>query len=46
MIDDPAIQQVLSLSVGLDKKTDDLIEAAKSAGGHDNVTVVLCEVVL
>ncbi|HLZ19163.1 MAG TPA: Stp1/IreP family PP2C-type Ser/Thr phosphatase [Smithellaceae bacterium] len=44
MIDDPAIQQVLSLSDGLDRKTDALIEAAKSAGGHDNVTVVLCEV--
>jgi len=46
MIDDPAIQQVLSLSDGLDRKTDALIEAAKSAGGHDNVTVVLCEVAL
>ena len=44
MIDDPAIQQVLSLSDGLERKTDALIEAAKSAGGHDNVTVVLCEV--
>jgi len=44
MIDDPAIQQVLSLPVDLDQKTDALIEAAKSAGGHDNVTVVLCEV--
>jgi len=44
MIDDSAIQQALSLSVALDQKTDTLIEAAKSAGGHDNVTVVLCEV--
>jgi protein phosphatase len=45
MIDDPAIQKMLSLSGGLDEKRDALVEAAKSAGGHDNITVVLCEVV-
>lgn len=44
MVDDSVISDVLALAVGLDQKTDTLIEAAKSAGGHDNVTVVLCEV--
>jgi len=44
MIDDSAIQEVLSLPADLQQKTDALIQSAKSAGGLDNVTVVLCEV--
>jgi serine/threonine protein phosphatase PrpC len=44
MIDDFIIQQALSLPADLEHKTDTLIESAKSAGGYDNITVVLCEV--
>lgn len=44
MIDDPAIQETLSRPSDLEQKTDSLIESAKSAGGVDNITVVLCEV--
>jgi len=44
MVDESVIQEVLSRPLALDRKTDALIEAAKSAGGHDNITVVLCEV--
>ena len=44
MIDDSIIQQALSLPVNLQQKTDTLIQSAKSAGGYDNITVVLCEV--
>lgn len=44
MIDDLVIQQALSLPVGLEQKVDKLIDSAKAAGGHDNITVVLCEV--
>jgi len=44
MIEDSIIQQVLSLPSSLEQKTDILIESAKSAGGYDNITVVLCEV--
>ena len=44
MIDDSLIQQALSLPVNLQQKTDTLIQSAKSAGGYDNITVILCEV--
>ncbi len=45
MIEDSVIQQELSLPTTLQQKTDTLIQSAKSAGGHDNITVILCEVV-
>jgi len=45
MVDDPVIHQVLSSSFSLEQKGDELIESAKSAGGNDNITVVLAEVI-
>ncbi len=44
MVTDHSIQELLSLPVDLKEKSDRLIEAAKAAGGRDNVTVALCEV--
>jgi len=44
MIDDSIIQQALSLPVNLQQKTVTLIQSAKSEGGYDNITVILCEV--
>jgi PPM family protein phosphatase len=44
MVEDGSIQHVLSLSMSVSQKAERLIELAKSAGGHDNITVVLCEV--
>ncbi len=45
MVEDSKIQQVLSAPTPLPQKADELIDAAKSAGGNDNITVVLshCE---
>lgn len=45
MIDDSIIQQELSLPITLQQKTETLIQSANTAGGHDNITVILCEVV-
>jgi len=45
MVDDPSIQKVLSLSSDLVKKVEKLIHSAKAAGGYDNITVILCEMV-
>jgi len=44
MVDDISIQQTLSSNLNLQSKVVKLIELANSAGGHDNVTVVLCEI--
>lgn len=44
MVDDALIQRVLSSPSPLLQKTDELIEAANSAGGNDNITVVLSEI--
>ena len=44
MVDDGLIQKVLSSTSPLLQKFDALIEAANSAGGSDNVTVVLSEI--
>jgi protein phosphatase len=46
LVADPAIREVLSLPSDLDGKVDALIGMAKAGGGHDNVTVVLCQVAL
>jgi len=43
-IDDRVIQTSLARPAGLDQKTDRLIGDANQAGGHDNITVILCEV--
>ncbi len=45
MIDDALIQEVLSSTMALPQKVEKLIELANAAGGYDNTTVVLSEVV-
>ncbi len=44
MVADTVILKVLGLSGDLSYKTDKLIEAAKSAGGRDNITVGLAQI--
>ncbi len=44
MVDDTLIKGVLSLAISLPEKVDELIKSAKSAGGLDNITVVLSEI--
>ncbi len=42
MVDDPSIQGVLTRPLDLSQKVEALIGLAKAAGGHDNITAVLC----
>ena len=44
MVEDDVIRDILSGPGELDETADQLIECAKSAGGADNITVVLCRV--
>jgi protein phosphatase len=44
MVDDAGIEAALSLKLHITKRVEKLIESAKSAGGLDNITVILCEV--
>ncbi len=44
MIDDRLIGQVLYSDIALHQKTEKLVEMAISAGGRDNITVVLAEI--
>jgi serine/threonine protein phosphatase PrpC len=44
MVDDEIIRDILAVQEGIPAKTAKLIEAARSAGGYDNITVVVCEV--
>jgi len=44
LVDEGSIQEILSLSLSLPQKVERLIEEAKSRGGFDNITVILCEV--
>lgn len=44
MIDDRLIQEILSMAPNLVQKGEKLIDLARSRGGFDNITVVLCEV--
>jgi protein phosphatase len=44
MLDEILIRQVISAKLSLSQKVNRLIEEANSAGGHDNITVVLCEI--
>ncbi|HIJ88244.1 MAG TPA: Stp1/IreP family PP2C-type Ser/Thr phosphatase [Desulfuromonadales bacterium] len=44
MIEDTIISAILLSSLSLDHKAEQLIEAAKKAGGKDNITVVLCKI--
>ncbi len=43
MVEDGAIAQLLSLPLELGRKVERLVESANTAGGYDNVTVVLCQ---
>ncbi len=45
MVEDQSVQTILSLPTSLVTKAERLVESAKSAGGYDNITVVLCEIV-
>ncbi len=44
MLEDDQIHELLSLRLSADERIEKLIEAANSAGGHDNITVAICEV--
>ncbi|MCE5336625.1 MAG: Stp1/IreP family PP2C-type Ser/Thr phosphatase [Desulfobacteraceae bacterium] len=44
MVEDARIHEILSRKHSLDQLAQDLIDAAKDSGGHDNVTVVLCRI--
>ncbi len=44
LIEDRIIRKVLSLKGSLKQKTNKLIQLAKAAGGKDNITVVLAEI--
>jgi len=45
MVEDSVIQQTLALSLNLDQKVEKLIDLAKSEGGRDNITIILCEII-
>jgi protein phosphatase len=45
LVEDSEIKMVLSLDADLSLKTEHLIDLAKRAGGKDNITVVLAQVV-
>ncbi len=40
---DPVIESILRCNLALQDRCDRLIEAAKKAGGHDNITCVLVQ---
>jgi serine/threonine protein phosphatase PrpC len=44
LVADPTIEEVLSRPSELDQKVDALIGMAKTAGGRDNITVILCRI--
>jgi serine/threonine protein phosphatase PrpC len=44
MVDEDSVQETLSSALGLTDMVEQLIERAKTAGGNDNITVVLCQV--
>jgi protein phosphatase len=43
LVDDDSIQKILLTPLKLPQKVEGLIEIAKSSGGFDNITVILCE---
>ena len=45
MITDLEIQLILETDESIQEKTENLIEAAKESGGHDNITIVLARVI-
>jgi PPM family protein phosphatase len=44
MVEDTGIQAALATTDLLTQKAENLVELAKAAGGHDNITVVLIEI--
>jgi protein phosphatase len=44
LLDDELITETLSSETEMSQKASALVEMAKMAGGHDNITVVLCEI--
>jgi protein phosphatase len=42
---DPTIQSILAVERPLEERCNRLVEAAKKAGGHDNITCILVQVV-
>jgi serine/threonine protein phosphatase PrpC len=45
MISDDQIQDILCADIHVHRKAEELIETAKAAGGHDNITVVLVAII-
>ncbi len=41
MVEDEQIREILLCDIDINQKTKKLIEVAKAAGGHDNITVVM-----
>jgi protein phosphatase len=44
MVEDEQLQDILAAPEAIPPKTARLIETARSAGGYDNITAVLCEI--
>jgi protein phosphatase len=44
MVEDEMIHYLLTLPVPLEERAAKLVEAGNEAGGHDNITVALCQV--
>ena len=44
MVEDGVLREVLAADLPLLQKVDQLVDLANSAGGHDNITVILGEV--
>lgn len=45
MVEDTLIREVLSSDISLPQKVEGFVELAKLAGGVDNITVVLCQII-
>ena len=44
MVQDYQIREILCSDIDIHRKAEKLIESAKTAGGSDNITVVLAEI--
>lgn len=44
MVEDDSIYRLLTLPLTLEERAAELVQAANAAGGHDNITVALCEI--
>ncbi|MEI6802907.1 MAG: Stp1/IreP family PP2C-type Ser/Thr phosphatase [Burkholderiales bacterium] len=43
MVDDPAIARIIASGVGLEKVASELVDAANTNGGRDNISVILAQ---